>query len=138
MGGGFGDLGGEELDGLGADVKGHHVRWEWTRTGKALCARVGREPVGEDVIDGQEEFHLPCGGLGERGLRYVDLVGLDERLAGGLALGVEEGVGHGAADEQRVHLAEQGVDDLNLVRGPWRRPMIATKGRLGSVTALPR
>ena len=41
-------------------------------------------------------------GLVERGLGDVELVGLDQGLAGGLALRVEEGVGHAAADEDGV------------------------------------
>ncbi len=56
-----------------------------------------------------------CFGLGEGGFGYVDLVGFDERLAGGLALCVEEGVGHAAADDDGVGLVEQVVDDLDLV-----------------------
>ena len=53
--------------------------------------------------------------LFERGFGDVDLVGFDEGFAGGLALGVEEGVGHAAADDDGVSLVEQVVDDLDLV-----------------------
>jgi hypothetical protein len=36
-------------------------------------------------------------------------------FAGGLTLGVEEGVGHGTTDQDRIDLVEQGVDDSDLV-----------------------
>ena len=67
------------------------------------------------MVDGEEEADAFGLGFGERGLGDVDLVGLDERFSGGLALGVEEGVGHAAADDDGVGLVEQVVDDLDLV-----------------------
>ena len=48
--------------------------------------------------------------------RGVELVVLDQRLADGLAHRLEERVGHGAADEQRVHARHQVLDHLDLVR----------------------
>ncbi len=67
------------------------------------------------MIDGQEEADALRFGLVERGFGDVDLVGFDEGLAGVLTLGVEEGVGHAAADEDGVDLVEQVVDDFDLV-----------------------
>ncbi len=40
---------------------------------------------------------------------------IDEGFAGALALGVEEGVGHAAADDDGVGFVEQVVDDLDFV-----------------------
>ena len=101
---------------FGADVEGHPVlrgrgrrrrrlrSWRRRRT----CRRGrGRRAGGS----GHPCFSALC----ERGFGDVDLVGFDERLAGGLALGVEEGVGHAAADEDGVGLVEQVVDDFDLV-----------------------
>ena len=56
-----------------------------------------------------------AGGLGEELLGQIDLVALDEALADFLPLGEEEGVGHGAADQQRVGLGEELLDDGDLV-----------------------
>ena len=56
-GGGVGDLCGEELDGLGADVEGHEFCGEGTVAGEDLRFGVGGELVGEDVVDGKEELH---------------------------------------------------------------------------------
>ena len=75
---------------------------------------VGVELVGEHVVDGQQQLDALGLGLVERGLGDIDLVGFDQRLAGGLAQRVEEGVGHAAADQQRVGLVEQVVDDVDL------------------------
>ena len=115
-GGGVGDLGGEELDGLGADVEGHEVGREGAVAGEDLGFGVGGELVGEDVVDGQEEADaFALSALASAALGDVDLVGFDEGFAGGLALRVEEGVGHAAADEEGVGFVEQVVDDLDLV-----------------------
>jgi hypothetical protein len=110
--------------------------------GKVRCRRrlwfgVGGELVGEDVVDGQEEADAFGLGFFEGGFGDVDLVGFDEGLAGGLALRVEEGVGHASADDDGVGLVEQVVDDpiLSETLAP---PMMATKGLSGSVRALPR
>ena len=112
---GVGDLFGEESDGLGADVEGHEVGGEGAGAGEDLGFGVGGELVGEDVVDGEEEADAVLFGFGERGFGDVELVGFDERLAGGLALGVEEGVGHAAADDDGVGFGEEVVDDHDLV-----------------------
>ena len=76
---------------------------------------VGGEPVGEDVVRGEKELDASLGGFGESGFGDIDLVGFHETLAGGLALRIEEGVGHGAADQKGVGFLEEGVDDLDFV-----------------------
>ena len=114
-GDGVGDLLLEEVDGGWANVESHEVGREGTVAGEDLRLRVGGELVGEDVIDGQQKVDALLLRLGERGLGDVDLVGFDERLAGCLALGVEEGVGHASADDQRGGAIEKAVDDVDLV-----------------------
>ena len=47
--------------------------------------------------------------------RQFDLVGFQQRLADLLALRLQEGVGHAAADDERVHLGQQVADDADLV-----------------------
>ena len=49
--------------------------------------------------------------LASSSLARSTLSGSTRLLPTGLALGEEEGVGHGAADQQRVALAEQLLDD---------------------------
>ena len=114
-GAGVGDLGFEERDGFGADVEGHEIGGEGLGAFVELGFGVGGELVGEDVIDGQKEADAFGFGLVEGGFGDLDLVGFDEGFAGGLALRVEEGVGHAAADDDGVGVVEQVVDDLDLV-----------------------
>ena len=83
--------------------------------GEDLSFGVGGELVGEDVVDGQEEADAVLFGFGEGGFGDVELVDFDERFAGVLALRVEEGVGHAAADDDGVGFVEEVVDDLDLV-----------------------
>ena len=111
-----GDFLGEERDGLGADVEGHPVSGEGTVAFEDLRGSVGGELVGEDVVDGQQEANSLGCRFGEGFLGGIDLVRFEERLAGVLPLGLEEGVGHAAADEERVDFAQQILDDLDLVR----------------------
>ena len=114
---GFGgeDFAGVGVDGFGADVEGHEVFREGTSAGEGFGFGVVGELVGEDVVGGEEKLDVVAFGLVEGGLGGLDLVGFDEGFAGGLALCVEEGVGHGSADEDGVGLAEEVVDDLDLV-----------------------
>jgi hypothetical protein len=118
-GAGFGDLLFEEGDGFGADVEGHEVCREGTVAGEDLGFGVGGELVGEDVVDGEEEANTFGLCLGEGGFGDVEFVGFDEGFAGGLALRVEEGVGHAAADDDGVGfgwaIVEEVVDDADLV-----------------------
>ena len=77
---------------------------------------IGVEPVGDDVVARQLEPH-PVGARGP-----FDVAGgveqrfLHQRSAHRAPAGLEEGVGHGAADEQGVDAGEQVADDLELAR----------------------
>ncbi len=90
------------------------VGGEGAVAGEDLGLRVGVELVGQDVVDRQQQLDALLLRLVERGFGNVDLVGFDQRLAGGLAQRIEEGVGHAAADQQRVRLVEQVVDHVDL------------------------
>ena len=54
-------------------------------------------------------------GLFEQSLARVDLVGLEQRVADGVALRGEEREAHRAADHERIDNLEQGLDDTELV-----------------------
>ncbi len=68
------------------------------------------------MIHGQLERDARRLGPLDQALGGADELVFDERLADRPALRLEERVGHGAADEQRIDLAEQVLDDLELVR----------------------
>ena len=63
-------------------------------------------------------------------LREFDLVFFDQRLAGGLALGLEERVGHRAADQQLVDDLQQVLNHFDLV-GDFRAAENRDAGALG-------
>ena len=84
----------------------------------ADLAGVEVEGVGHDGVDGQ---HQLVAGLGQERLRHLDAVVLDQRAADLLALRLVEGEGHAAADDQRVDLGQERLDDVDLARRPWRR-----------------
>ena len=54
-------------------------------------------------------------GLGHHVLAVVELAVVAQALANLVALGLQEGVGHAAADDQRVDLLQQVGDDVQLV-----------------------
>ena len=64
---------------------------------------------------GQHDLDAALRGLGEVAPTGVELVLLEQALADLVALGLEEGEHHAAADEQPVGLVEQVVDDAELV-----------------------
>ena len=77
--------------------------------------RGGRvELLGADVVDGKHDLGaLLLRGL-EDALRRVELVVLDEGLADRVALGLEEGVGHAAADHEGRGVLEEGLEHGDL------------------------
>ncbi len=79
---------------------------------------------------GSSSFTPPALALRQDVLGQIHLVLLDQRLAGGHALGAVERVGHGAADDQRVDLVSRFVITLtlSLTLAP---PRMATNGRSG-------
>ena len=81
-----------------------------------LVQLVGLDRHGDHVVHRQQEFHLLRLGLGQRGLGDVRLVRFDQRFAGLVALRQAERVSHRAANQDRVRLFQQPVNDLDLVR----------------------
>ena len=68
--------------------------------------------IRDDVVHRQADLAL-C--LAQQLAGQVHLVALDQALADLFVLSEEEGVGHRAADEQRVGLVQQRLDDVDLV-----------------------
>ncbi|KAJ6445317.1 hypothetical protein O9K51_00076 [Purpureocillium lavendulum] len=106
-----------QLDRLLAAVEAHPALGDAVGVGGLARLGVLCELVGRDVVDG--EHHLDALGLGlghEVGHRLgAGLV--EERVANGHAVErLLEGEGHAAADDERVDLVEQVVDELDLVR----------------------
>ena len=99
----FGDGGGPDIDGdLVVGNALHH-----------LVSRAGGDLGDHHMIHRQQEFASQAG---KQLLGQIDLIFLDQRLAGGQTLGAQEGVGHGAADHQAVYHLAQILDDFDFVR----------------------
>ncbi len=118
-GGRVGELRGVQGTGLGTDVEAHLVGGDGVRgdgggVGRGLRLQVGERGRGHDVDRDDQLDAVLLGALdvlGDGG----QLVVLDQGGADLVALGLEEGEGHAAADEDAVGLAEQLVDDGELV-----------------------
>ncbi len=72
--------------------------------------------LGHDHIDREDDLNPVGLGLRQNSPRVVHAVGLGEALADRLALGEQERVGHAAPEDEHVDVAEEMVDDLDLVR----------------------
>ncbi len=105
------DLGGVQLGGLRADVEAHEPLGHVDLVALDRLG-VGRELLAEHVVDRQAQL---VAALLERAARGLDALGLAERGADLVALGLKERVAHRAADEDRVGDLEEGVDDADLV-----------------------
>ena len=89
----------------------------------AGMASAGTTEVGASAVNsgattmsvGQQQLHPGLLGPAEVLPAHLDLVLLQQALAHLVALGLEEGEHHAAADEQPVGLAQQVVDDAELV-----------------------
>ena len=83
--------------------------------GYGLYDCVGINLLRHHVVCRQQEFQLVALGLFQKLARQFDLVFLHQRFADRLALGLEEGVGHAAADDEGVNFIQQIADDADLV-----------------------
>ena len=105
---------GEELLRLRPDVQTLPAGRDGVR-GDDLAPGVGGEPVGHDDVHRQQQLHAGLLRLGEHVLAVVDLLGVEQGIAGLVALGLEERERHAAADDQRIGLLEQVLDHGQLV-----------------------
>jgi len=87
-------------------------------------------------VNGEDEVGPPLPGAGEDGPGRFQLVGLDQGLADIQALGFEKRVGHGAADQDVVGLADEVLDDRDLVGnlGPAQDGHVGLEGRVNGPT----
>lgn len=118
-GAGVGELRCVQLAGLGTDVQTllvgrDGVRGDGGGVGRGLRLQV-RELGRDQDVDGQHQLDAVLLGALDVLLDRRDLVLLEQRDADLVPLGLEEGVRHASADEQPVGLAEQLVDDGELV-----------------------
>ena len=130
-GAGGGDGRAVAVDGLGTDVDAEPVSDGGVRDAEGGVGGIRVEPVGDDVVARQLESH-PVGACGPFEVEGgVEERFFHQRSAHRAPAGLEEGVGHGAADEQGVEAGKQVADDLELARDlgaaedaderPWRR-----------------
>src|SRR5262249_53112711 len=69
----------------------------------------------DNVISGQQQADAFALRFLDQGFGQLELVVFHQRFAHAFALGLEEGISHGSADEQRVDLGEKIADHVNLV-----------------------
>jgi hypothetical protein len=84
--------------------------------GHDLVLGAAGDLLGHDHVGRQHDLDALALGQGEDALRLLDQVALEQALADAVALGDEEGVGHAAADEQRVDLRQQVLEHGQLAR----------------------
>src|SRR4029434_4792589 len=73
---------------------------------------VGLDVLGNDVITGQETLYPALGGFGENITSHGEAVRLDQGITYGIALYLQQGIGHATPDEQ-------GGDFLEKVHNEW-------------------
>ena len=119
----------EQLDGLGTNVQAHPAVGNGGGV-YHLALGLGVKLLAHLGVNGQQELHASLLGLFQGGLGQVDLVLLAQGGADAVALGLKEGVGHAAADDQGVNLCEQVVNNADFV-GNLGAAQNGHKGTLG-------
>ena len=109
---------GKQLHGLGADVAALHVGGhlvDGVDSGLDRSVDGVGELLDADGVHRQQQLDAVGLGLLHHFLAVVDLGVIAQALADLIALRLDEGVGHAAADDQGVHLLQQVGDDVQLV-----------------------
>ena len=108
----------EELDRLRTNVETHPAVGNIALEGLELNVAgvlLGGELVGDDIVDGEKNLDA----LGSGGLEHLAAVGylliLAKRGADLKALSLLEGVSHAAADDERINLIKEALDDRELI-----------------------
>ena len=109
------DRGMNPRDRLRADVEDHAVGRDRIEA-IGVRGRVGREVIGDHGVDGQDDRAVGGLGLFHDAQRGRGEILLGQRLADADALRVQEGVGHAAADHQRIDLADEVFQQVDLGR----------------------
>ena len=89
------------------------------------------------MIERQQEFHVALLGVLDDLAGQIELVVLYAGFSDFCALGLQEGVGHGAANNQGVDFVQQVLDDGDLV-ADFGAAEDGDKGLFGVVQVLPR
>ncbi len=118
----------------GLDGAGRTARWSWGRCPGPSCRRglrrrlhsidsaSGGNSVASTVSTGQQELNALLLGLGHHVLGSSRPCRRPAGRCRCRSPGRQEGVGHAAADDERVDLLQQVVDDARACRRPWHRP----------------
>ncbi len=114
-GAGFLDGIGVELNRLLTDIDTHPALREGFGRNR-LVVGIGRETIGNHVVDRQQELDALLFGLLHQRGSQIDLVGLEQRASDFMTLRLNKGVGHAATDNQRIDLGQEVLDDTDLVR----------------------
>src|SRR6266481_373239 len=117
------------FDGFGTDVQAHPAVG-CGGDGNGLRRGVRFEFRADDVIHGKQQCEFLLLGFFTQTPREVQFVVFDQRLADGLAVGIEEGVRHAAANEHGVGNFHQVFDDFDFVAdfGPTENRDEGTRG----------
>lgn len=109
------DRGMDTCDRLRTDVEDHAVGRDRVEA-IGVRRRVGREMIGDGSVDRQDDGAVGGFGLFHDAQRGRGEILLGQRLADADALGVQEGVGHAAADHERVDLSHEVFEQVDLGR----------------------
>ena len=116
---GFGDFFCEDLGGLRTDVEAHAVGRDGVGVNDididGSVDRIG-EGLRDDGVERKDDLHVVLRGLQEHLTAVFELRVVDQRLADLAALGLDEGVGHAAADDEGIGFGQKVLDDVELVR----------------------
>lgn len=106
-----------ELDGLVAAVEAHPALGNAVGIGGVANLGVLGELVGSDIVDGQDDLDVVLLRLGHEVRDGLGAGLIEQGVADGHVLeDLLEGECHATADDERVDLVEQVVDELDLVR----------------------
>ena len=103
------------LNALRTDVQSDEVIRKPLSYSNGLRLRAGIEFVSGDVVHRQQELHVATFRLLQNLSRQIKLIFLNPRLPYRMPMCLQEGVGHGTANDERVHLREQVLDHSDLV-----------------------
>ena len=114
-GAGARNLLGKQLNRFRPNIKRHAVGWNGLSFTDLLDHGVWFRFDRDHMIDRQMKPQILLLRFRQQLRGKVELIGLDQRLADLLSLGLKKGVSHAAANDQRVQLVHQVPNHANLV-----------------------
>src|SRR5579862_3846783 len=103
------------VGGLRADVEAHHVCRNRLAAVHNVNHCVGIDAVGDHMIGWKQELHVAMFRILQNLAGEVELVIFDAALANLHALGFEERISHGAADDEGIDFVEQILNDCYFI-----------------------